>query len=478
MLARAAPSMRNSMDARRSAPRREVPWLRAIGMVDAGRARPGRRLHRPAAGLHGERAARSWRGTLVFAGRLASALPHAPDWLERGAAGAARGARRLDRSRCRAAARAAVVRDALRRRPIAAVAAAARWTLRSSARSTSPARRDRRRWPVASDQRARRSCSWTIPWFLFMRADAPPARGARDHRGPGARSCEASRAAEAEAAARRRARAPRARDARRARPLAVGARAAARERRGCWPPTAARIPRSARAIERAHGLAAGGPGGGAAGDRRAARRRPARAASGCPRWWRRSAAAGPARRVRASRASSRPTRGWRSTAPRRRRSPTSAATPPPTRVELRLRLPRRRHAARRSPTTATAPPPPEVNGAGYGLTGHARARRAARRAPERGADGRRLPRRAVAARVTVVRVLLADDQRLVRECAGHAARAARRHRARRHGRRRRRGGRPGRRAPAGRRADGPAHAALRRHRGDATADRRALPPRA
>ena len=56
-------------------------------------------------------------------------------------------------------------------------------------------------------------------------------------------------------------------------------------------------------------------------------------------------------------------------------------------------------------------------GGGYGITGHARARRAARRPPRRRPDRARLPRRAVAAGMTV-RVLLADDQRVVREGLG------------------------------------------------------------
>jgi DNA-binding NarL/FixJ family response regulator/signal transduction histidine kinase len=50
--------------------------------------------------------------------------------------------------------------------------------------------------------------------------------------------------------------------------------------------------------------------------------------------------------------------------------------------------------------------------------GHARARRAARRPAGRRPDAARLPRRAVAAGVSPVRVLLADDQRVVREGLG------------------------------------------------------------
>ena len=106
----------------------------------------------------------------------------------------------------------------------------------------------------------------------------------------------------------------------------------------------------------------------------------------------------------------------------------------------------------------------------------ARARRAARRPARRGADGGRLPGRAVPARMTgddPIRVLLADDQRVVREglamllgllpgieVVGAAADGEEAVRA-------------GGRARARRRADGPADAARRRRRGDPPARRRA-----
>ncbi len=63
-----------------------------------------------------------------------------------------------------------------------------------------------------------------------------------------------------------------------------------------------------------------------------------------------------------------------------------------------------------------------------------------------------------------IRVLVADDQRVVREGLGTLLGSARRGRGGRHRRRRRRGSRTRRRTPPRRRPDGPAHAPLRRRR--------------
>ena len=65
----------------------------------------------------------------------------------------------------------------------------------------------------------------------------------------------------------------------------------------------------------------------------------------------------------------------------------------------------------------------------------------------------------------VIRVLLADDQRVVREGLATLLGLLAGRRGGRHRRRRRGGARAGGRAPARRGADGPAHAPLRRRRG-------------
>ena len=138
------------------------------------------------------------------------------------------------------------------------------------------------------------------------------------------------------------------------------------------------------------------------------------------------------------------------------------------RVELRLDYARRRHALavagprrRRAPATAGR--------RRLRADRHARARRAARRAPA--APGR--PTTASASSCGCRRDPRPARRRPARRPRGprHAARAARRDRARRHRRRRRGGARARRRARPRRRADGPADAALRRHRGDPAARR-------
>ena len=138
-------------------------------------------------------------------------------------------------------------------------------------------------------------------------------------------------------------------------------------------------PEIVEAIERAHHLAGVGLDRGARGDRRAARRRAAR--PGAPalagRRVRRRATLDRHRRCRAS---CPPTRGWRSTAPPRRRSPTSASTASADRVDLAAGL----RAGRRdgSSSRTSAPRVATANGARRRLRPdrHARAGGAARRA--------------------------------------------------------------------------------------------------
>ena len=155
---------------------------------------------------------------------------------------------------------------------------------------------------------------------------------------------------------------------------------------------------------------------GARRDRRAARRRAA--GPGARRAARRGLSGRLPRHGHAARrASCPPRRGWPSTGPRRRRSPTCCATATPTASRsssptrtTRTRLVVEDHGPG-APVTVGAAPRRRLR-----ADGDARAGRAARRAADRGADGGRLPRGAVAA--GVIRVLLADDQRVVREGLG------------------------------------------------------------
>ena len=179
-----------------------------------------------------------------------------------------------------------------------------------SSRSRCSSARTRR-----DDQRAAVLAS--LPWFLVMRL-MRQLRAAATRRGARRGAARVARRA------RRVGGAGRARPASRASCTTCSRTRCRRSRcssraRGCWRATAAPTPRSSTALERAHHLAADGLDEARAGDRRAARRRAARARSDL-----RALADGFGDRAtltvtRRRRASSPPRRGWRSTAPPRRR---------------------------------------------------------------------------------------------------------------------------------------------------------------
>jgi len=89
----------------------------------------------------------------------------------------------------------------------------------------------------------------------------------------------------------------------------------------------------------------------------------------------------------------------------------------PERVELRLAYePSITRLVVEDFATANGTRPPPTRDGGYGLTRHARTRRAARRHPHHRDHLGRLPRRAGRARMTLpISVVIADDQRVVRE---------------------------------------------------------------
>src|SRR3954464_2247646 len=260
---------------------------------------------------------------------------------------------------------------------------------------------------------------------VVPRDAARPAAARARPRGGGARrgAARVERRARGVGGARR-AQSRGARDARRARPLAVGARAPARGRAAARP-RSRRRPRRRRRRRARSPPRRRRPGRGAPGDRRAARRRAARA---------RAARRARRRVLRAPRRPSRTARHRRAARADLRGAPGDLPDrpggaderPPPQRRRPgrdRAALRRRRHDARRARLRAgrtgrARRRPAAGRGRAWRLRadGHARARGAARRSPVGRADARRLPRRALAA--GVIRVLLADDQRVVREGLG------------------------------------------------------------
>ena len=260
--------------------------------------------------------------------------------------------------------------------------------------------------PAARATRTRRAIAGllfsVLPWFLVMRLIAC----ARLRRAENVEELRESRAAHAESAAL----AERGRVARELHDVLAhslsalalqleGTRLLARDRGA--------DPEVVEGLERAHHLARRAERG-APGDHRPARRRPARA-----RGPRRQLPGRDAHASAARRASRPPRRGSRSTARPRRRSPTSAATARPTASSCGS-------PTSDDGTTLTVQDhgdaAPAIGGSGYGLTGMRERAELLGGRLNAGPDRRRLPGGAVAA--GVIRVLLADDQRVVREGLG------------------------------------------------------------